>query len=177
MNVFNKRTWLVAFCVPLVLVLESCESGNKNAGVVIDPQNQTEVEVEESVTPNILLVITDDQGLDASAQYSFSNDLPNTPTVDALAASGIVYDNAWATPSCTTTRAALLTGLHGVNSGVTSTPAVLPASVGTIQSYLAEQANSANYASGVFGKWHVAGAGNPDPNHPQSVGVGSHDQW
>jgi len=75
--------------------------------------------------PNVLLVISDDQGLDASAQYNFSNDVPNTPTINALAESGIVYDNAWATPSCTTTRAATLTGLHGVNSGVQQTPGAL----------------------------------------------------
>ena len=39
--------------------------------------------------PNILLVITDDQGLDASAQYSLSDDLPNTPVIDSLARNGI----------------------------------------------------------------------------------------
>ena len=39
--------------------------------------------------PNILLIITDDQGLDASAQYSFSTDLPNTPVIDSLAQAGI----------------------------------------------------------------------------------------
>ena len=43
--------------------------------------------------PNILLVITDDQGLDASAQYSFSADLPNTPVIDSLAQAGITYEN------------------------------------------------------------------------------------
>ena len=45
------------------------------------------------VQPNILLVITDDQGLDASAQYSFSTDLPNTPVIDSLAQAGITYEN------------------------------------------------------------------------------------
>jgi len=126
--------------------------------------------VNSEVIPNVLIVITDDQGLDASAQYGFSNDLPSTPTVDALASSGIVYDNAWATPSCATTRAALLTGLHGVNNGVTRTPGVLSAAVGTIQSNLGGQSGNNNFTSGVFGKWHVAG-GNPDPDHPEDLGV------
>ena len=123
----------------------------------------------DSTRPNVILVITDDQGLDASAQFSLSNDLPVTPVIDSLAASGITYENVWATPSCTTTRAALLTGKHGVNNGVTSTPGILSSSAGTIQQYL--QQNAPEYQTAVFGKWHVAG-GNPDPNHPQSLGVG-----
>ena len=72
------------------------------------------------VQPNILLVITDDQGIDASAQYSLSSDLPDTPVINSLARNGITYENVWATPSCSTTRAALLTGKHGVNTGVLS---------------------------------------------------------
>jgi len=116
--------------------------------------------------PNILLIITDDQGLDSSAQYNLSNDLPNTPVIDSLAHTGITYENVWATPSCTTTRAALLTGKHGVNNGVTTTPGRLSNDVGTIQAYL----QNTEYKSSVFGKWHVDG-GNPDPNHPALLGV------
>jgi len=119
--------------------------------------------------PNIILVITDDQGLDASAQYDLSDDLPYTPVIDSLAANGITYENAWATPSCTTTRAALLTGKHGVNNGVPSTPGILAPEIGTIQQYLGQ--NAAEYETAVFGKWHVAG-GSPDPDHPSDLGVG-----
>jgi len=49
-----------------------------------------------AAAPNFLFIISDDQGLDASAQYSLSQDLPNTPVVNALAARGLVFDNAWA---------------------------------------------------------------------------------
>ena len=45
--------------------------------------------------PNILLIIADDQGLDSSAQYSLSDNPPVTPTIDALAVEGIVFDNVW----------------------------------------------------------------------------------
>lgn len=86
--------------------------------------------------PNILIVITDDQGIDASAQYSLSSDLPNTPVVNQLAASGITFDNMWATPSCTTTRAALLSGYHGINNGVVSTPGVLSPQVNALPTAL-----------------------------------------
>ena len=120
--------------------------------------------------PNILLVITDDQGLDASAQYSFSTDLPNTPVIDSLAQAGITYENVWATPSCSTTRAALLTGRHGVETGVLSVPGNLPAEFGTIQAYLSENEVSSNYETAVFGKWHVDGNGG-NLNHPNDFGV------
>ena len=121
--------------------------------------------------PNILLVITDDQGIDASAQYDFSNDLPNTPVINSLAQNGIVYDNVWAAPSCTPTRAAMLSGFHGVTTGVQSVPGELPAEFGTIHSFLSENAASSNYETAVFGKWHVDG-GNGNLNHPRDLGVG-----
>lgn len=120
--------------------------------------------------PNILLIISDDQGLDASAQYSYSDDLPNTPTLDSLAMSGIVYDNVWATPACTTTRGSMITGQHGVNSGVSYVPAVLDTNANTLQRYLSDDSNTQNYASAVIGKWHLGG-GNSSLTHPADSGV------
>jgi len=101
--------------------------------------------------PNILLVMSDDQGIDASAQYDFGNDLPNTPVIDSLAQNGIVYENVWAAPSCTPTRAALLSGKHGVHTGVLSVPGELAADEGTIHQFLSENATSSNYETAVFG--------------------------
>lgn len=121
-----------------------------------------------AASPNFLLIITDDQGLDASSQYSFSDDLPSTPNIDQLASTGIVFDNMWATPSCTTTRGSLLTGLHGVNSGVDTTPSLLDTGILTVQKHLGAN----GYQSSVFGKWHVSG-GNGSGNllHPNQTGV------
>jgi len=120
--------------------------------------------------PNILLIITDDQGKDASAQYQLSNDVPDTPALNRLASEGLVYDNFWATPSCTTTRAAVISGKHGVNNGVPSTPGNLDPVHDTIQEFLAADISTADYRSAVFGKWHIAGR-EADLNHPASVGV------
>ena len=118
--------------------------------------------------PNILLIIADDQGVDASAQYSFSNDLPVTPHIDALAEQGIVFDNVWATPACTTTRGTIITGQHGINSGVDFVPAVLDSSKNTLQRQI--KSIDADYQTAVIGKWHLGGA-NPDLNHPTDSGV------
>jgi len=89
---------------------------------VITPETPIET---PSSKPNILLIIADDQGLDASAQYSYSSDIPNTPTLNALAEQGIVFDNVWATPACTTTRGTIITGQHGINSGIDHVPSII----------------------------------------------------
>ena len=134
------------------------------AGPVDDP-------IQSLNQPNILLVMSDDQGIDASAQYDFGDDLPNTPVINSLARNGIVYENVWAAPSCTPTRAALLSGKHGVHTGVLTVPGELSADEGTIHQFLSENATSSNYETAVFGKWHVDGqSGNV--NHPADLGVG-----
>ena len=120
--------------------------------------------------PNILLIIADDQGLDASAQYTLSSDLPVTPTLNQLASQGIIFDNAWATPACTTTRSTMITGKYGVNSGVLDIGDTLPADSITLQQFLAQDENTDNYQSAVIGKWHLDGAA-ADANHPATAGI------
>ena len=120
--------------------------------------------------PNILLIIADDQGLDASAQYALSTDLPITPTLNQLASQGIVFDNAWATPACTTTRSTIITGQYGVNSGVLDVGDKLPVDALTLQRFLASDENTDNYQSAVIGKWHLSGTP-ADASHPAAVGM------
>ena len=120
--------------------------------------------------PNILLIIADDQGVDASAQYAYSNDLPDTPTLNALAEQSIIFDNVWATPACTTTRGTLITGQHGINSGISYVPAAMDSKTQTLQRYLKSLPSSANYQTAVVGKWHLGGA-NPELSHPSDSGI------
>jgi arylsulfatase A-like enzyme len=120
--------------------------------------------------PNILLIISDDQGVDASAQYSFSNDLPDTPIINLLAEQGITFDNAWATPACTTTRGTLITGQHGVNSGINYIPAVMDTETVTLQRYIKTFSEGSDYQTAVIGKWHLGG-GTPELSHPNDSGV------
>jgi hypothetical protein len=83
-----------------------------------DPDPDPEPEPEPVTSPNILLLIADDVGLDASSGYTAGVDLPTTPTLNALAANGLTFDNAWANPVCSPTRAAILTGRYGYRTGV-----------------------------------------------------------
>ena len=68
--------------------------------------------------PNILVIISDDQGVVDSPEYHYDPSPPHTPNLSALANEGVIFENAWATPMCFTTRAAYLTGLHGTRNGV-----------------------------------------------------------
>jgi arylsulfatase A-like enzyme len=120
--------------------------------------------------PNILLIIADDQGVDASAQYNFSSDLPNTPTINLLAEQGLTFENAWATPACTTTRGTLITGKHGINSGISYVPAAMDSETMTLQRYIKSFSANDEYKTAVVGKWHLGG-GNPDLSHPIDSGV------
>lgn len=140
--------------------------------VVDAPDSETPnvAEPENTTQPNILFILSDDQGLDASAQYNESTDVPATPTLNALAEKGIVFENAWATPACTTTRGTILTGKYGTNSGVTYVPAKLSTEHEILQSYLKNNSLTSAYQSAVFGKWHLGG-GNADASHPNDVGV------
>jgi arylsulfatase A-like enzyme len=149
------------------LSLAGCGGGSDGDGITTDP-----ITPPTTAQPNILLVIADDMGVDASNQYSYSSDRPATPTLDALASAGIVFDNVWATPACTTTRATIITGQHGVHSGVDFVPDVMDTSANTIQRYLGTNAASAAYQTAVIGKWHLAGGGNVSVSHPIDSGVG-----
>ena len=140
-------------------------------GIRNDSSNHfSEDDSSTSSQPNILLIISDDQGTDASAQYSSSSDLPVTPRLNQLAAEGIIFDNVWATPACTTTRAAIITGKYGINSGVTSNDDVIADDEITIHRYLSEAENSSNYGSAIIGKWGLGG-GNASNDHPLLMGV------
>lgn len=106
--------------------------------------------------PNILLIIADDLGVDASNGYQNSNVLPNTPNLDALRASGLTFMNAWAAPKCTPSRATIMSGKYGVNTGVLGTPGNLEAADHiSIFKALATSTNNA-YADALIGKWHLS---------------------
>ncbi|PKG37186.1 sulfatase-like hydrolase/transferase, partial [Psychromonas sp. Urea-02u-13] len=144
----------------LFVILASCGGGSTEEAedpIVIPVEIPVEPPAEddnELVQPNILFIISDDQGLDASAQYDFSDDVPQTPTLNMLGQQGITFENMWVTPACSTTRSTIITGKYGVNNGVESLPGNLSAEHEILQQYLKTNATSDNYQSAVFGKWH-----------------------
>jgi arylsulfatase A-like enzyme len=68
--------------------------------------------------PNILLIIGDDMGVEALAAYGLGDDPPETAALDDLARDGVRFDNFWAQPVCSPTRATVITGRYGFRTGI-----------------------------------------------------------
>jgi arylsulfatase A-like enzyme len=141
-------------------------AGKQTLNRITSPGNP---DCEEPAAPNILLVIADDLGLDAFAQYGISAEQPVTPVLDQLANAGLVFDNAWSSPTCSPTRAGILTGRYATRTGVFSPGDVLSEGETSLQSYIRELLPG-KYADAVIGKWHLG----PQPgglDHPASLGI------
>lgn len=120
--------------------------------------------------PNILLVIADDFGIDASPCYDIGLSKPEMPNLEKLCNEGVVFDNAWVNPMCTPTRASLLSGQYGFRTDVVQVTDALDPDTETIQDVLSAQV-PAPYENAVVGKWHVSGDEDVDPNSPADYGV------
>lgn len=127
---------------------------------------QNEEEQTESSKPNILLIIADDMGLDATPGYNIGDVKPNMPNLVSMMNNGIKFSNLWSSPLCSPTRAGIITGKYGFRTGVTNVGQTLSSNEQSIQSYL-DNMNS-GYSHAVIGKWHLS---NRDINHPNTIGV------
>ena len=106
-----------------------------------------------SAKPNILFILTDDQGY---GDWSTNgHPLLKTPNVDRLAAQSVRLENFYVSPSCSPTRAALLTGMHEFRSGVTHTQ-VPREQLWKGATILPELLATAGYRNGWIGKWHLS---------------------
>jgi arylsulfatase A-like enzyme len=159
--------WL-RFCAYLLLgVLAGCGGGGGGGG-----SNNPPIDTPPPLNPNpnILLIISDDVGLDASSGYTIGTELPATPTLDALAANGLIFDNAWANPVCSPTRATILTGRYGYRTGVLAAGDDISLNETSLQSFI--DTNIPNtYSHGAFGKWHLAGPENGEDDNPNLMGI------
>ena len=69
-------------------------------------------------TPNVLLVIGDDMGVDLVNAYHEVTEPNHTPVIDGLAAEGVLFSNAWANTVCTPTRAGMMLGRQAFRHGM-----------------------------------------------------------
>ena len=116
---------------------------------------------------NILLIIADDYGVDSSSLYNTNGSavLPPTPNIVSLAQQGVRFEQAYANPLCSPTRACIITGRYGFRTGVgTAIEGAGSATLSTSEYTLPEalSASGTGYAMAQFGKWHLAlGANSP----------------
>ena len=114
--------------------------------------------------PNILLIMTDDQGVGDIGLHN--NDVLKTPNMDAIAKQGAEFKQFIVNFNCSPTRASMLTGRDNYRTGVvgvTETSHLMKSSEVTIARLLSE----AGYSTGIFGKWHL---GDSYPMRPSDKG-------
>jgi arylsulfatase len=102
--------------------------------------------------PNIVIVMPDDVGYGDFSIHG--SPIVRTPNIDALARRSVRFTDFHVSPTCSPTRAALMTGRHEFKSGVTHTvyerERLNPNAI-----TLAQALKSAGYTTGIFGKWHL----------------------
>ena len=121
-----------------------------------------------STVPNILLIIADDMGKDATAGYTEGNIKPNTPNLDELRNNGLSFNNLWVNPTCSPTRASIITGKYGYRTGVKWAGDELDQSHQILHQLIKEETND-SYSTALIGKWHLSGE-NANTN-PETYGM------
>ncbi|MCK4746307.1 MAG: sulfatase-like hydrolase/transferase, partial [Bacteroidales bacterium] len=116
---------------------------------------------EKTARPNVLLILTDDQGSIDMNCYG-SKDL-HTPNMDRLATEGTRFTQFYAAASvCSPSRAALLTGKSNLRAGLWGNVPV-PAYADKLKKYgmpteqvtIAEILKENGYFTALVGKWHL----------------------
>lgn len=131
-----------------------------------EPAKETITPLEEDLSdkPNVILIITDDQGWGDFGTHG--NTIIETPHLDLLAKNSISWDNFYVSPVCSPTRASLMTGRYNQRTKCLDTY-LARSMMATDEVTIAEALNGAGYATGIFGKWHL---GDNYPMRPSDQG-------
>lgn len=143
---------------------------------VLLPQFTAGGKTAPAARPNVLVIITDDQGYGDLSLHGNRQLL--TPHLDRLGRESIQFDRFFVSPVCAPTRAALLTGRYDLRTGVwgvTGGRETMRAEEVTLAAALRD----AGYRTGIIGKWHN---GAHYPYSPQGRGFDdffgfSHGHW
>ncbi len=143
----------------------------------------TALHAADASKPNVVLVMADDQGWGDTSYNGHPN--LKTPNLDRLATEGLRFDRFYTAHfNCSPTRASVMTGRHPHRMGTFGPGSPIRAQETTVAQVL----QSAGYATGHFGKWHLNGK-NGDRNtkeipgrailasDPLSPGKMGFDEW
>ncbi|MFC4096043.1 sulfatase-like hydrolase/transferase [Euzebyella saccharophila] len=126
---------------------------------------EKETEAVKTIPPNILFFILDDAGWN---DVGYNGSEINTPNIDQLAKDGVILNRFYVAPTCSPTRAALLTGMPASRLGILApisgkSEKTLPSDLITLPMALSKR----GYETALFGKWHL---GLKPENGPQTYG-------
>jgi arylsulfatase A len=117
----------------------------------------------EQTRPNIVVILADDLGYGDLACYG-GTDIP-TPHIDSIARDGVRFTNAYAYPSCSPTRASLMTGQYAERFGISGALMGEDAPKIAKATTIAQRLKDAGYATGIVGKWHLGYSDDVSPTH------------
>ncbi|MFT5239996.1 MAG: arylsulfatase A-like enzyme [Candidatus Promineifilaceae bacterium] len=127
--------------------------------------------------PNILFIMVDDLGKEWISCYG-AEDI-KTPHIDALAAGGMMFSNAYSMPQCTPSRATLLTGTYPWRNGFVNHWDVPRWGVGYFDwkqkenTTFARLMKDVGYTTFAAGKWQI----NDFRIEPQAMKKHGFDDW
>ncbi len=125
--------------------------------------------------PNVIVIMADDIGAEGLACYGST--IYTTPHLDRMAANGIRFNNAYATPLCTPTRVMIMSGLYPNRTGY---QALIGKGedvrlVPEIRTF-AHDFRDAGYATAIAGKWQL-GKFDEYPDQPVEHGFDEYCMW
>ncbi len=114
--------------------------------------------------PNIILVMTDDQGM--GDLTCMGNTVLRTPNLDRFHSVSTRFTDFHVSPTCAPTRSAIFSGRHEFRNGVTHTIKERERMALSTTTFV-ELLRRSGYATGIFGKWHL---GDEDAYQPYNRG-------